>query len=151
MGKVRNKQPNKKHAARMVHEDSKLSDDTDDEVLLVVNDLNSDSSDKILAMFSVKGQKVPMQVDSGATCNVMPKNKLPPNAKIQECRKKLSLYGNKASIMTIGKCTLPVKNVKTHKKYDVQFVIVDEDCIPLIGLRMGEIMKIVRFLQKSEI
>ena len=50
----------------------------------------------------IKGKKVIMQVDSGATCNimyVMPKKCVPPNAEIIPCQKKRSLYGGKATTL----------------------------------------------------
>ena len=43
-----------------------------------------------MAMFSIKGKKVQMQIDSWTMCNVMPKKKLP-NAEMHKC-KKSSLY-----------------------------------------------------------
>ena len=90
-----------------------------------------------------------MQVDSGATCSVMPKKNLPPNTEMHECKKKLTLYAGKATITPVGECTLKVKNVKNHKKYDVHFVIVNEDCEPLIGLRMAQVMNLITVQQDN--
>ena len=75
-----------------------LVSDDDNEEVLVVNDVKTNSESKIMAMFSIKGKKVSMQVDSGATCSVMPKKNLPPNTEMHECKKKLTLYGGKATI-----------------------------------------------------
>lgn len=141
----------KKHVAKVVEDENSSSSTTDDEVLIVndIESLETNSDSKIIAMFSIKGKKVSMQIDSGATCNVMPKKNLPLNTEMHECKKKLTLYGGKATITTVGECTLKVKNVKNHKKYDVQFVVVEEDCLPLIGLRMAQVMNLIKVQQKN--
>ena len=71
-----------------------------------------------MATFMIRGKKISMQVDSGATCNVILRRHVPDNVQINSCTKRLSLYGSKAG-EGIGVCSISVKNLKNHMKYNV--------------------------------
>lgn len=75
-----------------------------------------------------------IKVDTGATCNVMPKvlyEKHCKNDQLYKCRDKLQAYGGYL-LTVVGKCTL---NVEHRNKYYVQeFIVVDEDVKMLLGL-----------------
>eukprot|EP00057_Strongylocentrotus_purpuratus_P006656 XP_011661130.1 PREDICTED: uncharacterized protein K02A2.6-like [Strongylocentrotus purpuratus] len=123
----------------------------DGEEVLALNAIgdNSTYKDKVMAAFLIRGNKISMQVDSGATCNVIPKRHVPDNVEINYGTRRLSLYGNKATVDGIGVCNIVLKNPKNHRKYDVKFVVVHEDCTPLIGARMSQIMKILKVQHKN--
>ena len=56
----------------------------DSYVCLCVNLLGENDYDKIMAEFKIKGgESVKMQVDCGATCNVIPQKHLPSHVKLR--------------------------------------------------------------------
>ncbi len=70
---------------------------------------------KIMATFLINGQMTKMQIDRGATCNVLPQKYLPVDAKVdrrQKSKKTLSLYNNQATIPVIGTSTVLLANPK---------------------------------------
>ena len=107
----------------------------------VINSV-TDSPDKIYAVMEIQGKPVGMQIESGASCNVLPKKCLPGAAEIQETNKLLTAY-NKQQISALGTARVSLRNPKTRKKYSAKFVIVDGNYIPLIGARTAQQMGIV--------
>ncbi|XP_072021728.1 uncharacterized protein [Amphiura filiformis] len=143
----------KKHTAHALDSASDQSSDSDSEYDYVealsidevdVHFVSQDSSDKIMAAFKVKGgTEIQAQVDCGATCNVIPKKFIPRSVKIKKCKTKLSMY-NKTVVPVLGKCRLPITNVKNGRKYLLRFLVVKESrFIPLIGKRNAEQMKLI--------
>lgn len=83
-----------------------LVQDNDGEVL-VLNTIGDEAyKDKMMARFVMKGQKCSMQVDSQATCNVIPRRHVPEDVLINSCTKRLSLYGNKATVDGLEVCSI---------------------------------------------
>ena len=82
-----------------------------------------------MATFLIEGKPVKMQVDSGATVNVIPRKHVPLGITIQENAKKLGLFGEKASITSIGTCNLYITNVKNRQCFEVLFHVVDVDIV----------------------
>lgn len=124
----------KKKNLHSVEEDS----ETDDEVLLAVD---CKKKKVIKCEMVIEGEKVICQVDSGASVNVIPAKHVR-NAPITTTKKTLHTY-NKTSITATGKTVLTVRNPKTKKKYRVQFVVVKEDLIPLLGKNTSEAMQLI--------
>lgn len=50
---------------------------------------------------------------------------------------------NKARVMELGTCKLPLENPKTSQKYMVKFVIVEEELTPLLSRKAAEKMNLV--------
>ena len=130
--------------------DDMSNTDSDDYEALVLEEVDVHSlgpksnGQKIMASFKIKhGEAVDMQVDSGATCNVIPDSYVPDKVEIEPCRTQLSLY-NKANVPVLGKCRLPIKNMKNEKKYTVPFLVVKgENFIPLIGSKAAQQMNLI--------
>ncbi|XP_028417983.1 uncharacterized protein K02A2.6-like [Dendronephthya gigantea] len=92
-------------------------------------------SKKVFATLNIGNRPVKFQLDSGATCNVMPVKVLQKSVgscKLQETDKILSMY-NKSMVKPIGQCQLSVMNPKTGKSYKVDFVVIEASCVPLLG------------------
>ena len=98
---------------------------------------------KILATMEVEGKPVRFQVDSGATCNIIPRKDLPSNCKIGETEHRLTMY-NGTDMKVTGKCLVHLVNPKNGKKYQAEFIIVDEDTTPLLGSRTVQQMNLVK-------
>ena len=122
-----------------------------DNVKIEVNNVSADTEcnqekyqTKILAMLQVQGQPVKMQVDCGASCNVLPDDYLPAGTVMAETKKKLRMY-SKDVVPVLGTCKLHVKNPKNGRKYLVPFYVVRavSSQLPLIGSRTGQQMRLI--------
>ena len=98
------------------------------------------STCKILANMQLRGNPptdITMQVDCGATYNVIPERYRPPDCTITSTNMRLSLY-NKKYMEIKGICKLHLRNKKTKKKYLVHFAVVTgQMSMPLIGSTNG--------------
>ena len=99
----------------------------------------TDFPNKIYAVMEIQGKPVGMQIDSGALCNVHPKKYLPGVAEIQKSSKSLTAY-NKHQISALGTARVSMRNPRTRKKYNAEFVVVDGNYMPLIGARAAQQM-----------
>ena len=88
----------------------------------------TDFPNKIYAVMEIQGKPVRMQIDSGASCNVLPKKYL--------SSKSLTAY-NKQQISALGTARVSMRNPRTTKKYNAEFVVVDGNYMPLIGSSCG--------------
>ena len=104
----------------------------------VVNSV-SDFPNMIYAVMEIQGKPVRMQVDSGASYNVLPEKFLPGIAEIQKTNKLLTAY-NKQQISALGTARVSMRNPRTRKKYNAEFVVVGGNYRPLIGARKAQQM-----------
>ena len=87
----------------------------------------------------IQGKTVKMQIDSGASCNVLPKKYLTQGTEVQKTNKLLTAY-NKEQIPALGTARVSMRNPRTKKKYNAEFVVVDDNYTPLIGARAAQQM-----------
>ena len=112
------------------------SDADDDEYCLIINSnveyeiINNHSvkeqksQKKLFATFHVEGKPAKFQLDSGATCNVIPVDLLADKRKLNSTRKVLAMYNN-TIVKPLGQCRLALTNPRNAIEYDVDFVVVD--------------------------
>ena len=105
---------------------------------------------RLFATFQVEGKLVKIQIDSGASCNVIPEKCVPEGTKIKEAvHKNLSMYNNDP-MPVVGTCKLKLLNMKNKKKYSVQFVVVKgNNQVPLLGSRASQQMKLIKVLYEN--
>jgi hypothetical protein len=87
-----------------------------------------------------------MQVDCGATCNVIPERYLPHGCTITDVENmRLSMY-NKEYLNVKGIAKLHVINPKNDKKYLVHFAVVkgQESMLPLLGSHTAQQMGLIK-------
>lgn len=133
-GQVKSKS---KHKVRAVSEESEDSDE-----IMVVKD-EKHYKKKIVGRFKIKSKSVDMQIDSGATINILPRKMVPEDVVVVHNPKRLNLYGKDASIVSMGTCNVRVTNPKNRKKYDIEFVVVEQDSMPLLGAETAQAMKLI--------
>ena len=111
---------------------------TEDDNVSTPETINSVTNfpNKIYAVMEIHGKPVRMQIDSGASCNVLPKKYLSGVAEIQKSSKFLTAY-NKQQISALGTARVSMRNPRTRKKYNAEFVVVDGNYMPSIGARAG--------------
>ena len=81
---------------------------------------------KLFAAINVENTPVKFQLDSGATCNLIPAKFLRTEAELFPTRKLLAMYNN-TIMKPLGTCTVAVFNPKNSKTYQIEFVCVDDD------------------------
>ncbi|CAB4036907.1 Hypothetical predicted protein, partial [Paramuricea clavata] len=100
---------------------------------------------RLYASITVGKQPVNFQCDSGATCNVISLSML------ERCLGKVQLKGtsrvlkmyNKATVQPVGQCVLQLKNEKTGKSYETEFVVLKQERTPLLGSETIQQMSLI--------
>ena len=113
---------------------------TMDDDLEIVNAVMS--SKDIHAKMMIHDNPVVFQVDSGASINILPMKYLQ-HESIETTSKKLQMW-NGSIVKPVGTTCVKMKNAKTHKKYKVSFIIVNDDFKPILGKRASESMNLIK-------
>ena len=92
----------------------------------------------------VEGKEVIFQVDTEATLNLLPVKDINNfNAAIVSTTCTLQMWNNPTEI-PVGVSRISLRNPKNNKKYCVEFVIIQENCTPLIRYKAAEQMGLIR-------
>jgi len=87
----------------------------------------------------VGNKTVAFQIDTGASVNILPVHHAP---YVHPTNKKLTMW-NGNQFTPVGVCRTKLQNPKNNKRYSVEFVVVEGDRTPLIGLSAAEQMKLI--------
>lgn len=143
------KQKFKKRPVNTVTDEYSSDEESDASVLTVsleeVNVLGDKrKGKKIFATMMLQGgQRIKMLVDSGASCNVIPMKVLPKGTLIKRTDKTLSMY-SKSTMNAVGKTTIKITNPKNAESYNVDFIVVQGEYTPLLGLQTAITMKLLK-------
>ena len=120
------------------------SDDSCIEYVLKVDKSGTHDYDNKLvsAEMEINGYRVPFQVDSGASANVIP-FKYVCNSELNPSDTMLEGWTS-TTVKPLGKCRVVLKNCKNNKKYSVEFVVVKENFKPLLGKKASEQMGLIK-------
>ena len=111
------KSPGKKDtfSKAKIHAVKEETTSSDEEILIVeispqnkleINSVSqSPPKNKIFASMFIKGKQISFQIDSGATCNVLPEHLVPPGTMVEKSDHSLRLY-SKALLPIRGICSL---------------------------------------------
>ena len=92
---------------------------------------------------NIEDKSVKFQVDSGATCNVIPKKYVPVTNEIESTTQVLTMF-NRTKLIAMGKTVVKMTNPKNNKRYMVHCVGIDDDSIvPILGSAAAQQMKLV--------
>jgi hypothetical protein len=137
---------------KYVKETKDPQNSSDDEYCFMVSTENSNESvkqtakqpfrKKIFATMKLAGQSIRFQVDSGATCNVICRRDLPKNCRVERSKKVLHMF-NGTQMVSRGKCLVNMVNPKNGTVYETEFVVVEEECNPLLGSKTVQQMDLV--------
>ncbi|XP_052785334.1 uncharacterized protein K02A2.6-like [Mya arenaria] len=121
-----------------------VDDSSESENDFEIMTLSNGTRSKVFAsMLVVNVQKtVKFQLDSGATANLIPKTYVPEEL-IELKANTLRMY-DRSEMKTYGTCKLTLKNPKTYDRYTVEFIVVDDEFAPLLGLAAIQRMKLVK-------
>ena len=106
-----------------------------------VNGVASAKDKPIRCEMLIRSKPVTLQVDGGATVNIIPKSRIG-DSWLEPSNITLEMW-NKARVMALGTCKLPLENPKTSQKYMVKFVIVEEELTPLLSRKAAEKMNLI--------
>lgn len=93
----------------------------------------------------VSNEEVIFQIDTGATCNVLP---LKYAKDLEEYHGTLKMW-NDTAVQPAGKCRRRIVNPKTGKKYNVKFIVCDDECQPLLSMSTSQKMGLIK-IQEHE-
>ena len=96
----------------------------------------------------IANELVKMQVDSGASCKLLPQKFLP-KEKSEKSDMKLTTY-SKTNLKLLGVAKVSLRNPKKKKKYCVEFAVIDEDYTPLLRSSAAQQMRLIT-VQKENI
>ena len=103
---------------------------------------------KIFAHMEIANELLKMQVDSGVSCNVLPRKFLPRDTEIKKTDFKLTTY-SKTALKVLGMAKISLQNPKNKKKYRAEFAITDEDYTPLLGSSATQQMGLITVQQED--
>ena len=135
--KKRSQKPKRKKVSQL-DDITESSYSFSEEILSVSSDYTANAvhmskfKNKIFAYMEIVNELVKMQVDSGASCNVLPRKCLPMDTEIKKTDLKLTTY-SKTALKVLGVAKISLQNPKNKKKYRAEFSIIDEDYTPLLS------------------
>ena len=124
---------------KKVHHVTATSDSVDESIMGVHGAMSRKGP--IYAELLLNNELVKLQVDCGATVNVLPEMHVNKDD-IQASNVTLHMW-NKTTRAVVGKTQANVVNPKTNKAYEVWFEVVQGDFTPLIGRQTAEQMELI--------
>ena len=111
---------------------------------------------KVFAKLLLNNKLTKFQIDTGATCNIIPLSKLNEDQRKDINVKKkcvLRMYNN-TNVSTYGEATLKLINLKTNDKYKLLCNVVDDSnsvmsCTPIIWNAAAQAMKLVKIKHEN--
>ena len=104
-------------------------------------------SNTVHATMLVQGQEVKFQLDTGATCNIIP-SKVLETMPTPQPTNDLKMY-NGSTMKSKGKICIDVTNPKNNVTYQTEFVVINEDCVPLLGNRTLQDMQLMEWKDEN--
>ena len=105
------------------------------------SDSSNDYDKEVHAEMLFDKKPVKFQLDCGASVKLLP-IKYIGNREIIPCDRTLVMW-NGTKVKPAGTCHINIRSSKTGKEYSVEFVIVNEDLTPLLGLQANEKMNLL--------
>ena len=128
---------------------------SDDRNVHAVNEVDSDiesintvhavdnGGHHIYGEVNIKDFPVRIQIDSGATVNVIPKKYIGDNH-VTPTSTVLQMW-NKTRVIPVGEAKVELENPANNKRYKVKFIVVNDDSglAPLLGSKASQRMNII--------
>lgn len=134
--------PKPRHKSNKVNS---IQEDSDEEeiqyVMNIASGPSSETAKSIMTTMEVEGKEIKFQVDCGASVNVIPRH-LIPNVELKPCNTVLFMW-NSTKIKPLGKSRIVMKNTKNKKRYSVEFIVVGQEFVPILGKRTSEQMNLI--------
>ena len=110
-----------------------------------VNAVGTEKQNQLYATMLVNNQHVRFQVDSGATCNIIPDVLCNEEAlrSMKNTSNVLTMYDG-STLTPRGTCPVKLCNPKTGTKYKLHCVVLDVPCTPIIGNTAAQRMGLIK-------
>ena len=131
----------KKKNVHAIDEENESSE-SEIEAMYPVNAVSS-KKNIIYAELEICDKPVKIQVDCGASVNVLPKN-LTGDIQVRPTTTLLQMW-NKSVVKPIGEAKVPVCNPVTGQRFRCKFIVVPDECdfIPLLGSKASQKMNLI--------
>ena len=110
-------------------------------VTAYVNEVKANKDKPIYCKMLVGNKPVELQIDCGATVNIIPKSKIG-ESHIEPSNITLEMWNTKR-MKALGTTKLEITNPKNSTKYLVKFVVVQQEFTPLLSRKAAEKMKLI--------
>lgn len=117
------------------------SDSTEGSVCSVTVCQVKDSSGLLYCNLLLDDATIKHQIDSGSSVCILPQ-KYVGNRSITPNSVRLQVY-NGTSFQALGRCKVKVVNPRTNKKWNIHYVVVKEELMPIIGRSAAEAMGMI--------
>ena len=97
---------------------------------------------QVFCKMLVNKENVKFQIDTGSSVNIIPESYLTKDNVITSTQTSLRTWTNN-NYQPVGECRLIIKNPKTSKKYNVNFIVCNDNLMPILGLNASKQMKLV--------
>lgn len=143
---VQRDDPKEKRKVRLVQEAGPHHEPEDSSEEEWVNSVATpEGTREVKCEMLVDKETVVFQMDTGATCNLLPHR----YAKdIQRYNGTLKMW-NSTSTQPLGKCRQRVINPKNKGKYNVEFIVCEDECPPILGLSACQQMGLVKIQENA--
>ena len=127
-----------------LHEDAPTSSEDELWALSFVEEVHSvsDKKKRIYAAMEIGKKTVEMQIDTGASCNVLPCSCLPNGTEIQTTKRELITY-SKSKLSVLGTARVHIRNPCNNTEYAAEFVVVEDGFAPLLGAETAQKMNLL--------
>ena len=85
---------------------------------------------------------VEIQIETGASCNVLPRSCLPNGTEIQITKRELITY-SKSKLSVLGTAKVHIQNPCNNTEYTPEFVVVKDGFVPLLGAQTAQKMNLL--------
>lgn len=94
----------------------------------------------VKCVMNIEDEPVIFQIDTGASVNILPAKYV---KTYQKTSTNLKVWNNK-QYEPLGEQRVIIKNPKTRKKFNVNFIICHNDFVPILGLNASEQMSLIK-------
>ena len=104
-------------------------------------EINAVKTNRVCAQMLLSGKSVSFQLDTGASTNLINEQHVNTNSVVPTA--KTLVMWNKAELKPLGETRLMMVNPKNNKRYRVNFVVVKQNLMPLLGANAVEQMGLI--------
>ena len=127
-----------------LHEDAPTSSEDELWALSFAEEVQSvsDTKKRIYAAMEIGKKTVEMQIDTGESCNVLPRSCTPNDTELQTTKRELITY-SKFKLRMLGTARVHIRNPCNNTEYAAEFVVVEDGFAPLLGAKTAQKMKLL--------
>ena len=127
-----------------LHEDAPTSSEDELWALSFAEEVKSASDNKkrIYAAMEIGKKTLEVQIDTGASCNVLPRSCISNDTEIQTPKRELITY-SKFKLRVLGTARVHIRNPCNNTEYAAEFVVVEDGFAPLLGAKTAQKMKLL--------